>query len=233
MSIALTMVLVILAGATLLTPDGRRAMQQRTWQEWSLDLGNLVVQGVIVPALAAVAGPMLWSGWFYAQSWDVGFWGGLAIQLFAVDWLYYWNHRLLHRLWPIHRVHHSASAMDVWVSSRNTLWSSAFIIYFWANTLFLHTLRDPSGYLVGVALTAALDLWRHSPLQLAVPGLIQPRHHAWHHGPEGDVNFGANWTLWDRLHGTFYDPGFPPHRLGVPAPRSWLQAAFWPFGATP
>ena len=233
MSAALTAVLVMLVLATLATPSGRRAMQQKTWPEWTLDLSNLAIQGIAVPVLAAHLGPWLWSGWFEAQTWDVGFLGGLAIQLIVVDWLYYWNHRLLHRLWPIHRVHHSAPMLDVWVSSRNTLWSSAFIVYFWANTLFLHTLRDPEGYLLGIAITAALDLWRHSPLQLAVPGLIQPRHHAWHHGPTGDVNFGANWTLWDRLHGTFYDPGSAPATIGMPGPRSWLRAAFWPFRATP
>ena len=48
-----------------------------------------------------------------------------------------------------------AARSDVWVTSRNTLWSVAFLVYPWAGSLFLHALDAPEGYRLGAALTAS------------------------------------------------------------------------------
>ena len=74
--------------------------------------------------------------------------------------------RLLHSrwLWPAHRVHHTMTEMDVLGTSRNSVWSSALIVYLWVNGAVLYLLNDPTWFAAGAAVTAALDLWRHSPL---------------------------------------------------------------------
>jgi hypothetical protein len=65
--------------------------------------------------------------------------------------------------------------MDVFVSARNTAWTTAFLVYPWASSLFLHVLDVRSGYLVGAALTAALDLWRHSGLDAPLAERLELR----------------------------------------------------------
>jgi sterol desaturase/sphingolipid hydroxylase (fatty acid hydroxylase superfamily) len=227
-----------LAGVVL-RAEGRARMRARTAGEWTLDLVNLGVQGWAVPLGAAWLGRSVWAPLVPAGALPLGGVGGFLAALFAVDLLYYANHRLLHVLWPVHRVHHSAPAMDVWVTARNTAWTTAILVYPWAGSFFLHALDVPDGYLLGAALTAALDLWRHSPLDpprrvaavLARVGLVLPRHHAWHHSAtRHDVNFGANWSWWDRLFGTWHDPGHAPATIGAPTGLSTWRALLWPFG---
>jgi sterol desaturase/sphingolipid hydroxylase (fatty acid hydroxylase superfamily) len=93
---------------------------------------------------------------------------------------------------------------------------------------------SPEGFFFGAALTASLDLWRHSRLPARfAPGrlgsvLVTPLHHHLHHSPEGQrANFGANLMLWDRLFGTAREPLAYPARYGVPdAPGPWRQFLF-------
>lgn len=215
---------------TLTTRAGRAGVYARLPAEWALDLLGLLVQGTVVPWLGVLVGAVLWARILPGGLVDVGWLGGFLLNFVLVDYLYYWNHRLLHVWWPVHQVHHTARAMDVLVTSRNTLWASLFIVYVWVHGLFVHLLVDPSGYVFGVAATACLDLWRHSGAQVSVPGLIQPRDHAWHHSLDrANVNYGANWTWWDRLHGTFHRPGPLPVTLGIPTGLSWARTFWWPF----
>lgn len=208
--------------------------------DWALDVANLTVQGTLVPLLQGV---VVVAG---LQALAPGWQGSLVLpapwvfllNVVGVDYLYYWNHRLLHSelLWPVHRVHHTVSRMDVLGTSRNTLWSTAFILYLWLGGLMLFLLADPRPYVAGAMLTASLDLWRHSelhpPERLAAwlrPWLILPADHARHHGasvPRG--NYGSNFKLWDRLHGTLLPDG-PAEPLGHPGPGSLIRNLLWPF----
>ncbi len=142
-----------------------------------------------------------------------------------IDYIYYWNHRLLHsrNLWPVHRVHHSVESMDLWASSRNSIWTPLLLIYIWSQGILIFLLKDPSWFLWGVATSNALDLWRHSGMQ--TPPLIRrslgaifvlPEDHEWHHSrDQHGINFGANLNSWDRLHGSFYRPQERAAVLGV------------------
>jgi sterol desaturase/sphingolipid hydroxylase (fatty acid hydroxylase superfamily) len=231
-----------LVAITAATTERRALLRAKPMREWALDVVGLVVQGVLVP-IAGVAG----LGALYARvapgmrgAWELPWLASFAIAFVGVDYVYYWNHRLLHtrRLWRVHAVHHTARAMDVFVTSRNTLWTSALIIYLWSSSWFAYALRDPSGYLAGAALTAVLDLARHSPLDLSRwPGVeralravfILPRDHALHHADtEEHGNYAANFALWDRLHGTYLGPRGVPARLGVAPSGSLVRQLFWP-----
>lgn len=227
---------------TLADRDLARAVRRKAGGEWVLDGAGLFVQGTLIPLLAAF--PL---AWLLAKALPgvagrlaVPGWAGFLLSFVLVDYAYYWNHRLLHtrRGWPIHQVHHTVTVMDVVGTSRNTLWSSFFIVYLWANALFLFTLKEPLFYAMGATLTSALDLWRHSALgprqdglldRLLSPWLVLPRDHAWHHGSATvDRNFGANLKVWDRLHGTWQAPEGTP-ALGVPLEMSLAKKLFWPF----
>ena len=71
--------------------------------------------------------------------------------------------------WPLHHTHHSSPRMDVWVTSRNTLWTSLFILYLWVNGLLIYLTGHLEMVVWAATLTAALDLWRHSGLEPGGP----------------------------------------------------------------
>ena len=227
--------------ATALVSGGASIFFQRKKDDWILDGVSLLVQGALIPLLQV----------FLVATWLTKFASGaagtvelhplvaFALCFVGVDYLYYWNHRVLHSkvLWPVHLVHHTADQMDVLTTSRNTVWSSLLIVYLWINGTVVYLLADPMPYVAAITLTAVLDLWRHSPHQpkgLAEQALgsflVLPRDHAWHHSQDVyDVNFGANINLWDKLHGTWHPSQVQPEELGVKTNISLLSRLLWPF----
>ncbi|MBD2438219.1 sterol desaturase family protein [Nostoc sp. FACHB-110] len=221
----------------------RNQFKVKSIEDWLLDGVGLTIQGMLIPLLQ---GTVIY--WFYQHllpnqqgilqlSPIVTF----AISFILIDYLYYWNHRLLHSrlFWQLHKVHHTVTQMDVLGTSRNTIWTSLLIVYLWIHTLFLYLLNDPTGYLLGVSLTSALDLWRHSRLiistnswldKLVVSWLILPQDHAWHHCSETfNCNYGANFKIWDKLHGTHYKSEELPSVIGISTELSLRQKLLFPF----
>ena len=213
----------------------------RKMDDWMLDGVSLFVQGAVIPLsqvllVAALLGKLAPGT---AGTLDLNPVMSFVICFVGVDYLYYWNHRILHtpKLWPIHLVHHTAPQMDVLTTSRNTVWTSFFIVYLWVNGTLVYLLVDPAPYAAAVTLTAILDLWRHSPLQpkgtvekILGSFLILPRDHAWHHSQDVyDVNFGANLNFWDKLHSTWHPSEGQPQELGVKSNISLVSRLLWPF----
>lgn len=211
--------------------------------EWIIDCSGLIIQGAIMPLLQTALGYGVLISLFPDAGGALVLPGTVAFLLnfVAVDYLYYWNHRYLHsrRLWAAHAVHHSAETFDVLITSRNTLWTPALIVYVWINSLMLYLLRDPEPYLIAASITAALDLWRHSRLWPSPRSVfhrwlstifITPHEHGWHHSRHRvDVNFGANLSLWDRLHGTYFSPHRSAGRYGIPLDMNLKKRLFYPF----
>lgn len=205
---------------TLARRDRRAVTLARTRGEWFVDLTNLIVQGAVVPLAQAALAFGVCRALIPGLEGSVGlpFWAAFLLNFVAVDYAYYWNHRLLHvpGLWKLHRPHHEGGVVDVFTTSRNLLWSPVFIVYLWLNGIFVFLLGNPEPFLLAAALTAALDLWRHSSLaprsgsrlhRALARVLITPlEHHAHHDASTSGINFGANLSAWDRIHGT-YRPG--------------------------
>ncbi len=240
------LVFAVFLGLTVATFWGRSGWQQlrqRSRSSWVLDTIGLFVQGFVIPILQVVVIGKLY-GWVL-PGWQ-GAIGlppvlGFLLNFVAIDYLYYWNHRLLHQpaFWPVHQVHHSVTVMDVLGTSRNTLWTSLLIVYLWGNGLFVYLLDDPTWYLLGMSVTSALDLWRHSRFEVVAgsgwervlaPWLMLPQDHRWHHGSAAvGNNFGANLKVWDRLHGTDLAGEDVPGNLGVGVDLSLVRQLVFPF----
>jgi sterol desaturase/sphingolipid hydroxylase (fatty acid hydroxylase superfamily) len=232
--------------ATFWGQSGWQRLRQRDRASWILDLVGLFVQGLLIPILQVVVIAKLYAIAFPLWQGHLVLAPALAFGLnfVAIDYLYYWNHRLLHgkALWPLHQVHHSVTAMDVLGTSRNTLWTSFLIVYLWVNGLFVYLLADARWYLVGVSVTAALDLWRHSRFTIdretrlyrcLSPWLMLPQDHCWHHGSAAvGCNFGANLKVWDRLHGTDLEREDAPEDLGITVDLCLVRQLVFPFASS-
>jgi sterol desaturase/sphingolipid hydroxylase (fatty acid hydroxylase superfamily) len=205
----------------------------------ALNLAGLAIQGVAIPAAGYYIATRGLAVHFpqFAGRLEIGWWGAFLLNFVVVDLLYYAQHRLFHRdgvLWALHRCHHAAPAVSVWVTSRNSLLINVLFVYLLVNPVLGFLCDRPEAFFFGAALTAALDLWRHSRLpDRYAPAwlgrvLVTPAHHHLHHSPDGQrCNYGANLIVWDRLFGTAREPrGYPP-RYGTPdAPGPWRQFLF-------
>lgn len=224
-----------LVAVTLSKPGGRLAMFARTKAEWALDLVSLSIQGALAPLVqvGVVFGLLTVFAPDAKGSLQIPAWAAFLLNFVVVDYIYYWNHRLLHKktLWRFHALHHSGATFDVFTSSRNSAVTTFLIVYVWVNGVFLYLLADPIPYAAAILASNCLDLLRHArwsrwPRWFPANILVSPRDHAWHHCVDvHEVNFGGNFNLWDKLHGTYHVSQELPARYGeTVAPERLLKA---------
>lgn len=198
---------------SFLKEDLRKSALGRTKDEWTADFAGLFIQGILIPAVPFLLVPVLASLFpELDQRIELNSPAQFIISFVVIDYLYYWNHRIFHKKswWHIHRMHHTSRHLDIFATSRNSLVTSFFFVYVWAQVIGMLLLKDSTAFMFGLGLTFALDLWRHSGLrtpahlQMALGWIfILPEHHVLHHSVSGrNKNFGANLCLWDKLHGT-------------------------------
>lgn len=150
------------------------------------------------------------------QSWAIGF--------FAVEFAYYWFHRLSHRvrwLWASHSVHHSAEELTFLASMRlgwTNILSLGWLIYLPVIMLGF----DPRMVAALLAINLNYQFFLHSewvPRLGPLEWLFNtPHHHRAHHArnPEFlDRNYGGMLILWDRLFGTIAPESDTPKLYGV------------------
>lgn len=194
--------------------DLRKETLGRSSEEWNADIFGLLIQGIVIPAIPFILLPFmayLFPEW--ERKIEVSPVFQFLISFVIIDYLYYWNHRIFHfrTMWHHHRLHHSSRHLDIFATSRNSLMANFMFIYVWFQLFGLYFLKDGQGFFAGLLLTFALDLWRHSGIESSYfirstlgLFLILPEHHILHHSLDGrNKNFGANFSFWDRLHGTF------------------------------
>ncbi len=208
------LLLVLLALAEWRWPRHQGATDRL--RRWPANLGFGLVGAlclrVLTPWLAIDAA--LW-----AQTNHVGLlhvltlplWLSVPITLLALDLLIYGQHRLMHRidwLWRLHRVHHSDLALDV----------SSGVRFHPFEILFSMALKIAAVVVLGAAPAAVLAfeillngfaMFTHANLALPLRLdralrwlVITPDMHRIHHSvlrDEQDTNFGFNVSWWDRL----------------------------------
>jgi sterol desaturase/sphingolipid hydroxylase (fatty acid hydroxylase superfamily) len=151
--------------------------------------------------------------------------------LLAYDLLYYWYHRLGHRvalLWAAHAVHHQSEDYNLSTALRQT--SSGFMLA-WIFYLPMAVAGVPPLVFGAVALIDLLyQFWVHTQ-QVGQLGWFDrwfcaPSNHRVHHAVNDryvDKNYGGILIVWDRLFGT-YQPelAHEPCVYGTRLPlRSW------------
>ncbi|WP_395788350.1 sterol desaturase family protein [Aquimonas sp.] len=139
----------------------------------------------------------------------------IALSVLLLDLAIYWQHRLMHvvpLLWRLHRVHHSDTGFDLSTGVRfhpleiavsmgvklglvlalgaDPLAVLLFELLLSLGSLFTHT---------DIALPATLD--RRLRWLLVTPSMHRIHHSTWQ--PETDSNYGFHLSLWDRVFGSY------------------------------
>ncbi|MEA5594345.1 sterol desaturase family protein [Rivularia sp. UHCC 0363] len=232
---------VILLALTVTNSKQTFVILKKSREDWILDGIGLFFQGIAIPFFQIAVVFQLYQLLLPDTRASLNLYpiAAFLLSFVFVDYLYYWNHRLFHtrKLWFIHQVHHTVTEMDVLGTSRNTLWTSFFIVYLWIHSLFIYLLQEPNWYILGISLSSALDLWRHSSFSPTVnswlyrclsPWLILPQDHAWHHSQFIQGNYGANLKLWDKIHKTYHKSDQVPDSLGINSSLSLSKKLFLP-----
>jgi sterol desaturase/sphingolipid hydroxylase (fatty acid hydroxylase superfamily) len=141
----------------------------------------------------------------------------VPVGVVLLDLVIYWQHRLLHRiplLWRLHRVHHADTGFDVSTGVRFHPLEGILSMLIKLGTILLFGLAPLAVLIFEVALSTG-SLFTHANLRL--PAGFERRlrwifvtpemhrvHHSWHRD-ETDSNFSFHLSLWDRLFGTYRD----------------------------
>ena len=146
-----------------------------------------------------------------------------VLAFVAGDFCYYWYHRAGHAvaaLWSIHGVHHQAEELNFSIATRHPWFSDSYSAIFYAPVPMLGV--PPLHFFVAISIISFYALTVHTQV-FHRPGfyiLVTPATHIVHHAQNRrylNKNFGAMFTVWDRMFGTHaeVDPADPP-RLGTP-----------------
>jgi sterol desaturase/sphingolipid hydroxylase (fatty acid hydroxylase superfamily) len=128
-----------------------------------------------------------------------------------VDFVYYWQHRLLHVTsvgWAIHATHHTSEEMTLLATVRLN-WVEATVKYLFYIPIVLFGFEPLQVFfLLGVNQIA--EFWCHTevvgPIAWLDPWLNTPQNHRLHHArdrSQAEGNYGSNLIIWDRLFGTY------------------------------
>ncbi|MGH8251063.1 MAG: sterol desaturase family protein [Steroidobacteraceae bacterium] len=211
------MVLIALAIAERAWPardDARPARRQLA------NLGLVVIDTAVLrlafPLLATVlAAQVAARGGGLFGAFDLPLWLEILLALLLFDLAIYWQHRLLHvipPLWPLHRVHHSDTALDVTTGVRFHPFEIALSAAIKLGLVVVIG-PHPAAVVLFEVLLSATSLLTHADFafQPRVERVLRwcivtPSMHRIHHSArreETDSNFGFNLSLWDRVFGSY------------------------------
>lgn len=145
-----------------------------------------------------------------------------AIYLLIYSFAAYWDHRLMHHrlLWPLHRLHHSATELTPLTLYREHPAAPAILAF--TRTLPLALVAAPPGQIAACLLIYnAYQSVLHSAIDsdwgwIGRWVLVSPRAHRLHHASAEALhgyNFGVV-VWWDRLFGTWH-AGLDAVKVGV------------------
>jgi sterol desaturase/sphingolipid hydroxylase (fatty acid hydroxylase superfamily) len=154
-------------------------------------------------------------GWGLLPLLGLDGWAAFGLTLVLFDLAIYGQHVAVHHipvLWRLHRVHHSDMAIDTTTGVR--FHPLEILLSIAIKVALVLALGAPAAAVVvfEVALNAT-SLFNHANLRLPLSVdrmlrrvLVTPDMHRVHHSvhrDETDSNFGFNFSIWDRLFGTY------------------------------
>lgn len=218
--------LVLMGGLEAAAPARRGAGRKRRWPvNGGLTVLNIVALGALpITALGAAA----WAasrdfGLINQVDWFIGegsrgewpWWAVLVLGFAGRSLISYAVHAAMHKiplLWRVHRVHHLDTSLDITTTVR--VHPLEFVIQVVPAVAVIALLGIPAWVIMAYEIIDAFtSVATHSNLRLPARIervlrwlLVTPDVHRIHHSAiqaETDSNYGALFTVWDRLFGTF------------------------------
>jgi sterol desaturase/sphingolipid hydroxylase (fatty acid hydroxylase superfamily) len=181
------------------------------------------VGGVATVVAGGLAATTTWASrttprrfWRHRVLPDLGF-GPVALALAVVGWdfVYYWNHRLMHEsryMWAVHVVHHSSEHYNLSTALRQPVADALGTTIPYGALCLLGI--SPELVATARGINLLYQFWIHTETigRLGAPEAVlnTPSHHRVHHGSNRrylDRNHGSILIVWDRLFGTFEPEG--------------------------
>lgn len=200
-------------------------------RRWPANIGltilNILLLGAMPVSAVAAADLAMARGWGLLNRPEVPVAAAVAIGFVLRSLVSYGVHVAMHKLplfWRLHRVHHTDVALDVSTTVRfHPLEFAIALPVQLAATALLGL--PPLAVMFYELFDAGMAVFTHANIRL--PGrverllgwvLVTPAMHRLHHStwqPETDSNYGATFSWWDRLFGTY--------RMRPPAELAALQ----------
>ena len=147
---------------------------------------------------------------------------GVALAIAGWDFIYYWNHRLMHQsryMWAVHVAHHSSEHYNLSTALRQPVADALGTALPYGALCILGV--PPELVKTARDINLLYQYWIHTEtvgrLGPAETMLNTPSHHRVHHGSNQqylDRNHGSILIVWDRLFGTF-EPEAEPVVYGL------------------
>lgn len=161
------------------------------------------------------------------------------ILFIAVDFCYYWFHRMSHQinaLWAAHIVHHQSEEYNLTVALRQSWFQSWFSWVFYLPLAFFGF--EPLMFLTLSSFNTLYQFWIHTR-GIKNMGFLEhilntPSHHRVHHGSNPkyiDKNHAGTLIIWDKLFGTFQKEEEEVY-YGITSPLAswnpvWANVHYW------
>jgi sterol desaturase/sphingolipid hydroxylase (fatty acid hydroxylase superfamily) len=184
-----------------------------------VNFGFTVIHLIIHTLLAVLI--VLLSDWCRTQQFGLVYWTGagigitILISVLALDFSSWWVHYVMHKsrlLWRFHLIHHSDTKVDVTTGLRHHPGDSLLRGIFFLMLIFVSG-APMYGVMIYQTLVVFATAFTHANISLPRKVdralsfiLISPNMHKVHHHwrqPYTDSNYGAVFSIWDRLFGTF------------------------------
>jgi sterol desaturase/sphingolipid hydroxylase (fatty acid hydroxylase superfamily) len=142
-------------------------------------------------------------------------WAKILLAIVMTDFSLYWVHRCMHTplLWRTHTFHHTIPEIW-WLSGARTSVTHLFLFAVPQILIGYYLLSlSPTEAGIAYSFAAVVNLWIHTNIWVNLGPLewllITPNFHRVHHGATGlgSRNLAFVFTLWDRMFGTYVDPG--------------------------
>jgi len=151
----------------------------------------------------------------------------LFLSFLLFDVFFYSLHRLFHHyqyLWRLHLVHHSDIELDVTTNFRHHPFEQLVTSWLIALFIWLGQFSIEAVSIYGVSATL-IQIWHHG--NISIPKniekmlgylIITPSIHELHHSScreETDSNYGAFFSIWDRIFNSFTKPNIEGKHIKI------------------
>jgi sterol desaturase/sphingolipid hydroxylase (fatty acid hydroxylase superfamily) len=144
-------------------------------------------------------------------------WIAILIAFFAVDLMWYFYHRISHRIsiiWAAHLIHHQSTEYNFSVNF--AISPFGFFVRIFVYSILVLVGISPEYIILGNAINAFYQYLLHSELWPEFRGwekvIVTPKFHQIHHSSVHqhiDTNYGGMFTIWDRIFGTYHFDDIP------------------------